>query len=519
MTSYLLKSLAVPLVLIASLIAQQKPRVISADFGQMKGKRDLAYRLCVGSERAGVMMRAGNQAQLKRVHDELGFQYIRFHGIFHDDMGVYREVNGKPVYEFGNVDQLYDAILQIGMKPFIELSFMPHDLISGSQEVFWWKGNVTPPKDMGKWSALVEAFTRHLQARYGDQEVGKWFFEVWNEPNYIGFWPNTDQAKYFELYDATVAAVKKVNPEYRVGGPATAGAGWVPEFIEHTVKTGVPVDFISTHTYGVSQGFLDEFGQSDQVLDERPSAIVGDVQMVSDQIKASARPGLPLYFTEWSTSYSTRDPVHDAYVSAPYILEKLKRAEGRTLAMSYWTYSDLFEEGGPPPSTFHGGFGLLTREGIPKASYFAYKYLQMLGPDELENADSSSWLTRDGGNFSALLWGLHLIKQSAGDKEVYRKKHPPAKQADVQLRLTGMPPGKYRLEIRRTGYEANDAYSAYLDMGMPKDPTPAQFETLFQKASDSLETSEVIEVTKDGHLDRSLPIRENDTVYVSLKRI
>lgn len=512
------KLLVLALLTAFAAFAQEKPRVISADFQHIKGKRDLGYRFCVGSERAGVVLRPANQKQLKRVHDELGFQYLRFHGIFHDDMNVYREENGKPVYDFAKVDKLYDSLLKIGMKPFIELSFMPQDLASGDKSIFWWKANVTPPKDMVKWAGLIEAFTRHLQSRYGDDEVKKWFFEVWNEPNYIGFWPNTDQAKYFGLYDATAPAVKKVNRAYQVGGPATAGAGWVPEFIAHTVKSGAPVDFISTHTYGVSEGFLDESGASDQVLDENPNAIVGDVFKVAHEIQSSARPGLPLYFTEWSTSYSSRDPVHDAYVSAPYILEKLKRTEGQTRSMSYWTYSDLFEESGPPPAAYHGGFGLLTRDGLPKASYFAYRYLDSLGPDELQNSDASSWLTRDGRNFFALVWDFRLAKQTEGDKAVYRKKCPAAKIASVELRLAGVPAGKYVLEIHRTGYEANDAYSAYIDMGTPKNLTPAPLRALLDRVADKPESTQTVVVSENGALNRVIPMRENDVVYVALKK-
>jgi len=204
--------------------------------------------------------------------------------------------------------------------------------------------------------------------------VRTWFFEVWNEPNLSGFWEGGDQKAYFELYDLTAKTIKSIDPALRVGGPSTAGAAWVPEFLAHVKQSGAVVDFVTTHTYGVEGGFLDENGVSDTKLSASPDAIIGDVRRVREQISASPFPGLPLYFTEWSTSYTPRDSVHDSYISAPYILTKLKASQEMVQGMSYWTYTDLFEEPGPPTAPFQGGFGLLNPQGIRKPAFFAYKY-------------------------------------------------------------------------------------------------------------------------------------------------
>jgi xylan 1,4-beta-xylosidase len=496
----------------------QAPRRIQGDMDVVKGARDTAFRFCVGSERAGVLLRPENMQQLAEVHRTLGFEYIRFHGIFHDDMDVYHVIDGQPVYDFSRVDRLYDQILALGMKPFVELSFMPQDLASGNQKIFFWNANVTPPKDIHKWSALVEAFVEHLEARYGHDRVKSWYFEVWNEPNYPGFWPNADQAAYFKLYDATVAAIKKVSVDYRVGGPATAGAGWVPEFIAHTAQSGAPVDFISTHTYAVSQGFLDADGNADLVLSQSADAIVGDVKNVRAQIDASARPKLPLHITEWSASYSSRDPVHDSYTSAAFILQKLKQVEGHADSMSYWTYTDLFEENGPPPAAFHGGFGLLTRDDIPKPAFYAYKYLNQLGAVELKDSDKDSWLTRNGSDAEALLWNYTMLKQEEGDKAFFRKLHPSLAAAPVVLQLDHLTPGRYQLAIYRTGFQSNDAYSAYIRMGLPKDLSPEQIRVLKSKAADVPESTTEVRVGADRRFVTTVRMQENDIVFISLKK-
>ncbi len=506
---------------IASLAAQSSAsgdRVISADLNKIQGPRDMAWQECVGSGHAALLMSPANLQQMARVQQDIGFHFVRFHGLLTDDMQVYREANGVPSYDFSHIDTLYDSLLHLGVRPFVEFGFMPNALASGKQEIFYWHANVTPPKDLERWSALIRALTQHLQDRYGAAEVKTWRFEVWNEPNYPGFWPNADQAAYFRLYDAAAAAVKAVNPEFKVGGPATAGAGWVPEFLAHTQQAHSPVDFVSTHTYAVNSGFLDADGNADLVLSDSPDSISGDVKKVHQQIQASSQPKLPLEITEWSASYSSRDPVHDSYTSAAFVLEKLKQAEGLTSAMSYWTYSDLFEENGPPPAAFHGGFGLLTRDNIPKATYFAYKYLNELGPMRLKNDDAESWITRSGDNIQALIWNYARLAQSEGDKAFYRKLHPAQPVTPVQLELSGLRPGRYRVSVHRTGYRHNDAYSAWIDMGLPKDLTPDQAKILNGLTKDAAESSIEVVVDASGRLNRRLPMYQNDLILVAVER-
>ncbi|MDE2182728.1 MAG: cellulase family glycosylhydrolase [Alphaproteobacteria bacterium] len=505
-------------VLVASAWAQP-PRAITANMADVLGPRDMAWQDCVGADHGGLLFREPNRQQLRLVHDEIGFKYIRFHGIFADDTAPYREVDGKPVYDFSKVEAVYDAVLKAGMKPMIEVSFMPRDLASSDKTIFYWKAIGSPPKDWGKWSDFITAFTRDLENRFGKDEVESWRFEVWNEPNLDGFWTGGDQPSYFKLYDTTARAIKGVDPALKVGGPSTAGAAWVPDFLAYARSNGVPVDFVTTHSYGVQGGLLDENGEGDNKLVADPGSIVNDVMKVRREITASPERGLPLYFTEWSTSYNPRDPIHDAYLSAPFILEKLRKVDGAVQSMSYWTYTDLFEEAGPPPTTFHGGFGLLTREGIRKASYFAYKYLNELGPTVLKNADAESWLTRDGKNFVGLIWNYTTPVMNESNRPYFRKLHPATALPPVRLVVSSLAPGAYRLTLHRTGYQANDAYSQYIRWGLPKDTTPAQIAALQNLAADRPETQVSVKVGRDGVFRRTIPIRTNDVLLVRLEKV
>jgi xylan 1,4-beta-xylosidase len=360
---------AVPIAVAALLLAgtadAQAPRRIDVDLGRAGAPVDRAFDLSVGADYAGTLRRADSLAQLKTAVDELGFRYVRFHAIFHDELGTVRVVDGRTVYDWTRLDALIDALLARRIRPFVELGFTPAAMKTSDQTLFYWKGNTSHPEPRA-WAALVDAFVRHARQRYGAAEVRRWFFEVWNEPNLDGFWEKADQAAYLALYGSSARTIKAIDPALRVGGPATAGAAWVPELLAFTAARGVPIDFVTTHTYGVDGGFLDEKGEDDNKLSTNPDAIVADVRKVRGQIDATRYKGMPLYFSEWSASYNPRDPVHDSYVSAPYILTKLAATRGFAQGMSYWAYSDLFEEAGPPPTPFHGGFGLMNREGIRK---------------------------------------------------------------------------------------------------------------------------------------------------------
>jgi xylan 1,4-beta-xylosidase len=499
--------------------SQQAPqRTIVVNLKDSTGPVDRFFDLSVGSDYPGTLIRDGSQAQLKIAVDELGFRYIRFHAIFHDVLGTVRIEDGKTVYNWSKIDQLYDDLLARHIRPFVELGFTPKALATSQNSVFFWNGNTSHPKPDG-WRDLVDAYIRHIEQRYGKDEVRTWFFEVWNEPNLSGFWEGGDQKAYFELYDQTARAIKSIDPVLRVGGPSTAGAAWVPEFLAHVEKSGAAVDFVTTHTYGVEGGFLDENGVSDTKLSPSPDAIIGDVRRVREQISASSFPGLPLYFTEWSTSYTPRDSVHDSYISAPYILTKLKASQGLLQGMSYWTYTDLFEEPGPPTAPFQGGFGLLNPQGIRKPAFFAYKYLHALQGNSLKTSDPQAMLATQDGKVTAVIWDFEQPDQKVSNRSFYTKLIPAHTAPPVHLQITHLVPNTaYQLEVHRTGYHANDAYSAYIEMGSPKELSAAQIAHLNELTRDLPETDKAVRSGSDGAFDFSIPMNSNDVVLVKLTR-
>lgn len=491
-------------------------RRIDVDLAKAGAPLDRSFNFSVGADYPGTLIRPESLAQLKTATDELGFRYIRFHAIFHDVLGTVRVVDGRTVYDWTKINQLYDALLGMGIKPFVELGFTPEAMATSKQTIFYWKGNTSHPEPKA-WAALIDAFVRHLRARYGEEEVRSWYFEVWNEPNLDGFWERADQKAYFDLYENTARTIKAIDPALRVGGPSTAGAAWVPEFLDHAASRGAAVDFVTTHTYGVDGGFLDEKGEDDNKLSTNPDAVIGDVRRVREQIAASKFPNLPLYFTEWSASYNPRDPVHDSYIGAAYVLGKLKGTRAFAQGMSYWTYSDLFEEAGPPPTPFHGGFGLINREGIPKATYFAYKYLNLLQGREVPSADDQSLIATADGRTGVLAWSWQQPEQTLSNRPFFTKMLPAQALPATEIRFAGLVPGQYRLTVRRTGFKANDAHTRYLEMGSPAALSAAQLGELRGLTQDKPEMSKVVRVGSDGRYTLRLPMRTNDVVLAQLE--
>lgn len=511
----------------SSPLPPEQARRITADFAKVIGPHDRSPLMVVGAGRANEGLRADWQAQLALVQREIGFRYIRFHGLLDDDMGVYKEdADGNPRYNFQYIDALYDALIALHIRPFVELSFMPSSLASGKQTVFWYKGNITPPKDMNKWEGLIRALTTHWKQRYGEEEISHWYFEVWNEPDLKIFFTGSGQ-DYFNLYRATATSIKSVCPSCRVGGPASATAPFEKDFLEYVNSNHVPVDFVSTHIYAIKSGFVDaSTGRVSTVFDTSPDVIVGRMRESHENILHSGLPNLEMHYTEWGSSYTSVDPLHDQYLQASFLLDKIKRASPYVTSMSYWTFTDIFEERGPRFTPFYGGFGLLNYQSIRKPSYFAYKFLSELGASDVASTDTDSsgprcWITRTGDRQAqALFWDYSPVAPPTGqdDQHFYKREIPAALTKPVTLTLNHLPDGRYRLTVYRVGFEQNDAYTAYLHMGAPSQITRKQVETLQAVASGVPAETRIIHI-EHGAFQQTFSLRTNDIYFVTLTRV
>ncbi len=417
-----------------------------------------------GSGRAVLVLRAAYQEDLAQVRQITGFRYIRFHNIFGRGVGLYRkDKQGHAQYNFSYVDQIYDALLAHHIRPFVELSFMPEDMAARDvRQAFWYHPNVSPPADWNDWSDLITRFAQHLVDRYGVDEVAEWYFEVWNEPN-LDFWAGEPkQETYFRLYDTAARALKGVSPRLRVGGPATAQAAWVDAFLRHCQEANVPVDFVSTHVYG-NDSAQNVFGADKEI--PRNQMVCDAVRKVHQEIGASAWPRMPLIWSEYNASYKNEPDVTDSTYMGPWLAETISQCDGLVDVLSYWTFSDVFEEQGVVKEPFYGGFGLIAERRIPKPSFNAFYLLHKLG-DERLNVQSDSVLAtrRQDGSLALAVWNYAPPSQQVPPKT-------------ITLRFRGVPPSASVL-ISRVDRAHGDPLPAYEQMGKPASPTTLQIEKL-----------------------------------------
>ncbi len=420
-----------------------------------------------GSGRAILSLRESYRDDLRAVKQVTDFKYVRFHAILHDEVGVYNEdEQGKAVYNFAYVDQIYDGLLRNGVRPLVEISFMPKKLAFNPDALhpFWYKQNVSPPKSMEKWDALMTAFARHLVARYGIDEVSQWYFEMWNEPN-IDFWGGVPaQRSYFDMYDHTARDLKSVSPRLRIGGPATAAAQWVPDFLKHAAATHTPVDFVSTHGYAddtVENLFGDTYTGPDIPLDDRVCAAVSKIH---SEIAASPLPRTPLFWTEWNVQGENAS--RDTPFVGPAVANTIRECDGLVDQMSFWTFSDVFEEGGPGSEPFNGSFGLRAEFGINKPSYYDFALLHKLGEQRLANPSHNVLVTRRAdGSLAIAVWN---IVDPTPDPHL--DQHP---TREITLVLKGVP-ARAQVTARRVDATHGNPLPDYKAMGSPQYPTPAQ---------------------------------------------
>ena len=408
--------------------------------GKEKVKFNNNVDFCVGTGRMGLALTKEYLDQLKIVQDNIGFKYIRGHGLFCDDMGIYQEYldksnltkepkdfpsfkeyfeyvdnNAKKIteYNFTYLDRVVDEYIKLNIRPFLELGFMPKKISSKDNTIFYWKGYTTPPTDYKKWTDLVQATLKHLIDRYGEDDVLTWPIEVWNEPNLPGFWKNADMEEYFKLYEQTAKAVKKVNPEFKVGGPAICGGAdekWMKGFLEFLTKNNPPIDFITRHHYTtefpVDKG---HYGYAKLMPLDETLQTLKDCRKIID--KYPAYKNLPFYITEFNTSYIPNCPLHDTNLNAAYLSRTLAEIGDYVSGYSYWTFGDVFEERGIPFTPFYGGFGLLADGGIPKPTYWTFKFFKELKENEEKCIYRDKNLvivkTKDG-EYKGIAWNLTL---------------------------------------------------------------------------------------------------------------
>jgi xylan 1,4-beta-xylosidase len=460
------------------------------------------WNTCVGAGRAAEGLRASWLEHMELAVKHCGFRYVRFHGLFHDDMFVYRAKEGGVTFNFQYVDELFDRLLAIGIRPFVELGFCPGDLASEKGTVFWWKANGAPPTDLTKWAELVRRFVTHVIGRYGLDEVLTWYFEVWNEPNLAPFFRGT-KSQYFELYKTSVRTIKAIEPRLRVGGPATSNfvpdarfdgetedhsqhrlvttakdldaftwkPVWLEQFFAYCEREKLPVDFVSVHPYPTDWA-LDEHGTG-MKLTRGVDATAKDLMLVRRMVRASAFAHAEIHLTEWSSSSSSRDFTHDYLQAATYVVKANVESIGQVDSLAYWTFTDVFEEEGAGDTAFHGGFGLINYQGIPKPAFHAYRFLNTMGSRLLVRAPGGIVTRHDTtGELTALAYHYppempFTVPASFGTRAKAEETLNLGSPEVLTIDLKGLRPFQ-PISLETLARGAGDAMTAWRNLGSPE---------------------------------------------------
>ena len=454
------------------------------NLGKEIGALNHIWSQCMGSDRAAITLREPWRKDLERCKNEIGLKRVRFHGIFNDELGVGASGN------FQNVNAVYDGLLDRGVQPFVELSFMPRALASGSKEFGFYRANVTPPSSYEKWGEFVGNFVRHLVQRYGASEVRQWYFEVWNEPNLQSWFWTGSQQDYFKLYKAGAKAVKAVDPSLRTGGPATSAVQWLPQFLDFCERNDAPVDFVSTHIYpGDDQAMI--FGAANKF--KQYDVVPAGVALARSQIDATRYKGAELWLNEWGAD------------SPAMIAHAITNSLSHAHAMCQWQMSSEYEENMVANWIFkegQNGWGILARGSVAKPEFNTYKLMHRLGHRRLATNGPVLASRKPDGHFSIFAWNLADVQQAPGIPGASRERKVAGERKSLKLRIKGAQPG-LAVQLSYVDQERGSPYPAWRALGSPRYPTREQME-IIRKAAE-IAAPEMRTLDGSGQLTVDLP--------------
>jgi len=464
---------------------------------------------CIGTGRMGLALTKEYYEELKLTQEEIGFSHIRGHGLFTDDMAIYHEyeIDGKKIveYNYTYLDRVLDMYQSLNLAPFFELGFMPKQMASGEQAIFYWRGNTTPPKDYKSWADMVAAMLKHCVERYGEQ-VYDWPIEVWNEPNLPGFWKDANMEEYFKLFEVSFKAVKKVSKRFKVGGPAVCGVRdefWIRSFLDFCRKKKLKPDFVTRHHYTTEMP--ERSGHYGYQKLSEPEHGFENLKTSRDAIDSYPEfKGLPIHITEFNTSYIPNNPVHDTNINAAYMAQQLSRLGDVNESYSYWTFGDVFEEMGVPFSQFHGGFGLVAHHCIPKPTFWTFAFFKRLKEfgEKCIYRDDSSVLVSDGkGGFAGVLWNI------SGEE----------KDAEINISCTAKKGDSFVVLSELVDEDVCNPLKVWHDLGEPKYPSDFEVD-IIKKGSKPLLKSTGLTAAA-GKLALSFKLGAYGVLYFTVKPV
>ncbi|MCK9443398.1 MAG: helix-turn-helix domain-containing protein [Tissierellaceae bacterium] len=493
-------------------VVNKSKRTIVIDATKQGVANDYYWRNLTTFGRAAEGLRSQWRSQLREIQGEIGFKYIRFHGIFSDEMMVLNyDGEGNIIYNWSYVDELFDFFKEVGIKPFIELGFMPSEIGESDETMFWWKANISQPKEISLWTDMVKEFAKHIINRYGKEEVESWYFEVWNEPELEHvFWVGGKE-EYFKFYEETAIALKSISQKLKVGGPsithqALKDSTWLEDYLNYVESKNVPLDFVSLHIYPEKFSQEEEMSELLEGLKNGTEILqtmmkyntmntiyfdenhtFNTLSSIDERIKSHLSKELEVHITEWSASSNGRNLINDTSFIGTYIVRNVLKSLGQAKSLGYWTFTDIMEEMKAGISHFHGGFGLINKEGIKKPSYYAYYLLSKLGEEIIDKGDEYI-VTKSPNGIQILAYNFSYFDELflSGDTSALMEKErysvfEDKKTIDLEIALEGVS-GNYKMTRYELNREHGSAFDKWVEMGTPQNMTREEINYLKGKA-------------------------------------
>ena len=415
------------------------------------------------------MVRRDMQDQLKTAHDELKLRHVRAVGMFDDEMRVvgtdptrfFQENRKKKRINWQVLDYVFDSLLEIGINPMVTTCFMPSELASGTKTTFTTMSNITPPKDYDQWEELVKSCITHYTDRYGREKLINWYYEVWNEPNLSGFWTG-GMEEYYKMYKITHNTIKSVNPDFKMGGPSTARAEYIGEFLEFAQKNDCLPDYIIGHCYNndSANAPLSPFeGPQEDKENKSPNfttGVVRGVQKLLDEFNYKGE----VHWNEWGLSWHPYAPVRESANEAAFIVKTMKEVSQLGDYFAYWCLSDIYDQVGYNKEAFAGHYGMINLYGLRKPNYFAHQLLTTMGDRQLPvngkglNDSNNSFASKNDSGYQVMIYSFD-IDYKPGDTIN-------TKQVEMQL-----PPDYKDIRVYKIDDIENNILCEWKAMGSP----------------------------------------------------
>lgn len=462
------------------------------------------------------------QRSLAMAQEEIGFEYLHFHGILDDTMRVYYEKSdGTPVFNFHYIDQIIDFMLSVGLKPYLELGWMPKRLASIPDEKSLNGICHSKPKNINIWLNMVRAFVVHLIDKYAAEQVRTWMFQIWDAAFLPPWWRNS-QEDFFDFYRQTYALLKKIIPEAPVGSPSVNPYGirctdWMENFMAYCKEQDCEPDFISLAMYphesynmDAGQELAESVYEIYMKVSPRENYMGQELEKIKQKLqwRRAGRP--PVYITQWNMNNAPAFMLRDTLFGAAYLVKNLCENYDEAESFAYWFFSDEVEEYNLADASFHGGMGFIANNGLKKAAYQAMRLLARLD-DELLAKGEYFFITKGDKQISVFLYSYVHYKKNCSEEE-FRSSENRYKcfenvEKEFSVELADIPAGRYRMTEYILNREWGSSYDIWNQMGSPEHVAAEDLAYINAKALPQKKVS-YLNLAKEYTVTRTLQMHE-----------